>query len=988
MRTVELEEETTEEATIRIGQELWSESRAADSSVFSKDYWEEQLMEWAVASPSFKVELFRLIDVLPSLASTESIARHIDEYLLRNRETLPFPLATLLRAGSNPLTEKVATSYFVKQVKLLAGRFIAGHDGESACDTIDRLRHLNTAASVDLLGEMTLSSIEADQYQQRYMALIDDLANRCGEWEPNSLLDVDARGKVPRANVSLKLSSLEPHLKPSDHSGSISRVKRRVLPILRRAVERGVFVNFDLEQWELHNITYDLFEELVLDPKFRDWPHLGIVVQAYLRESEQDLERIVRLARERQCPLTVRLVKGAYWDFEIVRAQQRSLPCPVFFAKAETDAQFEKLSTILLSNHTDTNPAFGSHNLRSIAHVLAEARQRSIPTDAYEFQFLYGMAEPERHVLSEKGHRVRVYMPIGEYLPGMAYLVRRLLENTANESFLRLSQHHAEQGEELLRAPTMDEVPVQEFTKTSIEFTNTGVIDFTCDDERLRFARSVEQWSAQFPLSVPAVIAGESVVSDTVLHRESPNNPDQIVAQVHMATPETAARAVKVALEAWPEWRDTDVEKRAEYLDRLADVLERDRYDLASLQCYEVAKPWEDADADVSEAIDFCRYYAEQARTDLRDRIQESVLGESNVLCFEGYGPAVVIAPWNFPLAILCGMSTAALVAGNTVILKPAEQSSAIGYELFKRMMEVGIPSHVVQFVPGTGESVGRFLVDHPDIAQIMFTGSETVGLEIRRSCAKVRPGQSALKRMICEMGGKNAIIVDESADLDEAVKGSVESCFGYAGQKCSACSRLIVLDEVLDAFVKRLLDATDSLTTCSACRPECQLPPVVDRVARERMLTMVRNVEGTVKTLYTGETHGGGYFIPPTIFSVDDPSHPLMQFEYFGPIVALHSVASMDEALEVACGTRFALTGGLYSRTPSHIELVKRKFRVGNLYVNRSISGAMVHRQPFGGFGMSGSGTKAGGPGYLLHLCTPRVQTENTMRHGFTPGV
>lgn len=428
------------------------------------------------------------------------------------------------------------------------------------------------------------------------------------------------------------------------------------------------------------------------------------------------------------------------------------------------------------------------------------------------------------------------------------------------------------------------------------------------------------------------------------------------------------------------------MEARAALLERLADRLLADRFALAALQTFEAAKPWQEADADVAEAIDFCRYYASQARCELAPRAQDRRPGETSLLLYEGRGPTAVIAPWNFPLAILCGMSAAALVAGNPVLLKPAEQTSAVAHALYERLMAAGFPPEVVHFLPGRGEQVGACLVAHPQVAQIAFTGSKEVGLAILAEAARVRPGQVQLKRVVCEMGGKNAILIDEDADLDEAVAGVVRSAFGYAGQKCSACARAIAVGAAYPPFVARLVEACRSLAIAPAHSPACQLGPVIDEDSWKRLRARIADPGPGAVPLYVGQAPAGGFYVAPALFAVQDPGHCLMQEELFGPVLAVMRVDSFAEALAVANSTEFALTGAVYSRSPTHLEEARRDFRVGNLYLNRPCTGALVHRHPFGGFKMSGAGTKAGGPHYLLNFAEPRCVAENIARHGFVP--
>ncbi len=487
-------------------------------------------------------------------------------------------------------------------------------------------------------------------------------------------------------------------------------------------------------------------------------------------------------------------------------------------------------------------------------------------------------------------------------------------------------------------------------------------------------------------MTVPVFVGGgRRTVSSRTLAHECPGNREETASLVTCATLAEVEQAVDIAQKAWPDWRDTPIDARAELLEKLADALEHDRFNLAALQCLEVGKPIREADADVAEAVDMCRYYARMARTELAFHRRSDVSGEDDLLVYEGRGVAAVIAPWNFPLAILCGMTAAALAAGNAVIMKPAEQSSAVALRLYEALEACGLREGVAQLLPGIGEEVGAALVSHPRVAQIAFTGSRAVGLSILAKAATVAPGQVQLKGVVCEMGGKNALIIDDDADLDEAVAGVLRSAFGYAGQKCSACSRLIVLESVYDRFLPRLVEAVRSIRIAAPDDPSCELGPVIDEPAWKRLTGVIRQPGSGVEPLFVGDrAPPQGWFVPPAIFLAQDRSHPVASQELFGPILAVLRAASFEEALDIACESEYALTGGLYSRSPSRIEMARRRFRVGNLYINREITGAMVDRQPFGGLGLSGGGTKAGGPGYLLRFVEPRVICENTMRKGF----
>jgi RHH-type proline utilization regulon transcriptional repressor/proline dehydrogenase/delta 1-pyrroline-5-carboxylate dehydrogenase len=494
---------------------------------------------------------------------------------------------------------------------------------------------------------------------------------------------------------------------------------------------------------------------------------------------------------------------------------------------------------------------------------------------------------------------------------------------------------------------------------------NEPLADFSREDARSAMQRALD--ALNFDQTYPLVIGGRHVATTKLIESLNPSHSDRIIGRVACAGIEHANEAVAAAKAA-------PAGNRIELLRKLAGIMRRRRYELAAWEIVECGKQWREADADVCEAIDFCEFYASEMERLSQPR-RRDVAGETNEYFYEPRGVVAVIAPWNFPLAILTGMTTAAVVTGNSVIMKPAEPAVVVAAKLMKMFEEAGALPGVVNYLPGHGREIGPVLVQHPDVAMIAFTGSLEVGLWINRAAAE------SFKHVICEMGGKNAIIVDDDADLDEAIKGVTASAFGYSGQKCSACSRVIVLESIYDAFLKRLIEATRSLKVGPAEEPGNFIGPVIDAKARDRILAMITGE----KPVFAGEQPDGGFYVAPHIFEAR-PDSRLAQEEIFGPVLAVMRTGNLDEALQIANGVKYALTGGFYSRSPGNIARVRREFRVGNLYINRKITGAVVDRQPFGGFKMSGIGNKAGGPDYLQQFCVPRTVTENTMRRGFTP--
>jgi RHH-type proline utilization regulon transcriptional repressor/proline dehydrogenase/delta 1-pyrroline-5-carboxylate dehydrogenase len=978
------------------GRDIFARLQRSGPFPFGPAWWDERLMEWTMADEALKVQLFRFVDVLPMLKDPAEIARHLREYFGEVHEHL----SGWMRLGLRLMPQRGGLASVVARVayrsaERLARRFIAGTNLQEVLQAIAQLRRKSLGFTVDLLGEAAITEVESDRYRDEYLHLVEGLGREVNRWDAIDLIDRDEAGPIPRVNVSVKLSSLYSQFDPIDPAGTTRTVLDRLRPILRAARSNRAFVNIDMEQYSYKDLTLRIFRQVFEEEEFRGWTDVGIAIQAYLKSCRHDLEELARWAERRGTPVWVRLVKGAYWDFETVMAQQQDWPIPVFEHKWATDASYEKLTHFLLRNRHVLRPAFGSHNVRSLAHALAAADSFGVPPGAYEFQMLYGMADPIKEVLTGMGHRVRVYTPYGQLLPGMAYLVRRLLENTANESFLRASFTENVPEDRLLMNPESHRLPTQHdhdrsrnSEKTVKAFRNEPVADFSRQEARQAMETALQFVRGQFGLAYPPVIDGKSSTTTGSIDSVDPSRSSQVVGRCGKATVAHAEQAIAVARRAFPDWRDTPAARRAELLSRCATIMRRRRFELSAWEVFECGKPWREADADVAEAIDFCDYYAREMLR-LAGPSQLNVRGEENSFLYEPRGVAVIIAPWNFPLAILCGMTAAALVTGNTVIMKPAEQSSVVGAKLMEVLREAGIPAGAASFLPGIGEEIGPTLIQHPDVAIIAFTGSRGVGLLINREAAETPPRQDHVKRVIAEMGGKNAIIIDDDADLDEAVHGVVASAFGYQGQKCSACSRAIVLDGLHDIFLSRLVEATRSLTVAPAADPGCAVGPVIDSEARDRILGYIEKGKAECRLAFAGDVGSlakEGFYVGPHIFADVAPEAAIAQQEIFGPVLAVMKARDLSHALEIANGTQYALTGGLYSRSPRNIVRVKREFRVGNLYINRKITGALVQRQPFGGFKMSGIGSKAGGPDYLLQFLVPRTITENTMRRGFAP--
>ena len=1020
-----------EELTQKLGHEMFDRMRGSQPRCHQFAWWQERMLRLCMQDEWFKVQAFRFIDVLPMMQTDEDVARHLKEYFvlppatngrrpnghghgpadgaLHELEPIPFArqfvrlvsrMRDFRRFDSVPARLSAKAARF--GTSLMAGSFIAGSNILEAERAIRRLRRQRLAFTIDVLGEAALSASEAEVYLQTYLELVRELPKHAAHWSPVPLVD-EADGKaLPRVNVSVKLTSLYPGFDPIAPSAAKARAKELLRPVLRAAMAGGVHLHIDMEHYAIKDLTLELCEELFAENEFRDYPHFGIVLQTYLKDGDKDAARTIEYAKRRGTPLWVRLVKGAYWDSETVWAAQRHWPVPVWEQKWQSDACYERVTRMLLSNYRHTHCAFASHNVRSLCRAVATRQVLGVPGWAFELQMLYGMGDPIKRAGVGMGQRCRIYTPYGNMLAGMAYLIRRLLENTANESFLRQSSDEGADEDALLENPEAvgrRTPPPQrplviryEFEEPIMDpFENVANTDFTFEAGRQQMQAGLAQVRAELGREYPLVINGEPVTTGRWAESLNPSRPKEVVARIAQAGPEEVNQTVTAAAQAWLSWRQVSPLERADLLKRIAERLEQRRFELAALMAVECGKTWREADADVSEGIDYCNYYAKEMARIAEHPRRRDIEGEINEYVYAPRGVVAVISPWNFPLALLANMTVAALVTGNTVVMKPARAAAAVGGKFMEAVAEAGVPAGVVNYLPGPGAIVGEALVKHPQVAVIAFTGSRDVGLHVNRLAAGVPTGRPGLKRVIAELGGKNAVIVDANADLDEAVKGVVASAFSYAGQKCSAASRVIVLNAAHDRFVERLVEAVRSKSIGPADEPATAIPPVIDKAARDSILKYIeigrqegRCVLAVDTTRLVEET--GGYYVGPHIFDDVPPAARIAREEIFGPVLVVLRAADIGEAIRIFNSTDYALTGGIFSRSPANLERARAECECGNLYINRPITGSRVDLQPYGGFKMSGIGSKAGGPDYLIQFCEPRTITENTLRRGFAP--
>ena len=920
---------------------------------------EDWLLSTVVADERFRGRLLRYMDVLASLdydAGGREAKRLAGEYFGDSFPALPRALRWLLRIARDerlpaPLVGETAR----RAAELFARRFITPPGAETVGATTRYLADHGRTPSFDLLGEAMLSDREAEQYLERYLRLIAQLADDPGAGARTA-------GNVPVLQVSLKLSSLTAHFTPVDTEGTVARVRPALEAIVEAAEGSGVGIAVDMEQHELRALTWEVFRRtFARGERFGAWPDAGIVLQGYLRDVDEQAAAMIAFARERATAFQVRLVKGAYWDYEGIIAADRGWASPVFVEKAATDAAFERTCAALIDAHRHVRLAVGSHNARAHAVAEALAAAAGLPAGTVEHQTLYRTAEGTSRALAELGWVARDYVPVGELLPGIAYLVRRVLENSSQAGFLLQSRSGADAAE-LLAPPPARTVAAAARRPDEGRFQRASAAPWHEAAFRDRFADALAATRARWGERIDLSIDGERVEPAEVVAVHSPSHAgDDPVGYAAFAGVESVERAVEVASGGAKRWSATPVAERAKRLRRAAALLEQRAAEFAAWVVHEGGRDRVDAFAEVEEAIDYLNFYATQA-----ERLFAEFAGR-----VAPRGVVSVIPPWNFPLAIPCGMTAAALAGGNAAVLKPAEQTPLVAQRLTALLHEAGVPRDALICLPGAGETVGRALVESPRVAMVAFTGSRAVGTWMHEAVSRVVLPDGAPKALVAEMGGKNPILVFADADLDEAVEGIVRSSFGHANQKCSAASRVLVARPILERLRGRLVEAARSLRVGPADDPATQMNPIIDGEAHARLLTAAATARSECDVVLDrlDEADGAALALGPLI--VELPAARALEArtateELFGPIVVLIPFEHEAEAYEIANGTAYGLTAGVFSRSPHTVARAARALDAGNVYVNRPTTGARAGVEPFGGMRMSGTGPKAGGPDYL----------------------
>ena len=876
-----------------------------------------------------------------------------------------------------------------RAMRIIGGEFVVGRSIEEALARSAREADVGLC-SFDMLGEGARTQADAQRYLESYEHAID-------------VIGAAAAGRAAReaSSISIKLSALESRYTLLQHERVMQRLVPLVGTLARRAAALGIQLTIDAEEADRLDLSLDVIEALAKDPVTRQWPGLGLAVQAYGKRALGVIDWAAAVARTYGRRMTVRLVKGAYWDSEIKRAQERGLDgYPVYTRKVTTDVSYLACVGRLFSHADVIYPQFATHNAHSIASVLELA-----PAGVdYEFQRLHGMgrllySEAERKIA--KFPRVRVYAPVGEHKDLLAYLVRRLLENGANTSFVNRFMDEQVPVAEIVRDPITEIERLESYAHPRLPLPralytdrrNSRGIDLGNPPDVEALRREVSTRRPVRPEPAATAVAGP-IINGILLPGSAhpvtnPADRRDIVGSVRDATPAEIAMAFDAGAAAQPAWNRSGGDARAASLDRASDLLEAGRAEFHELLVREAGKTISDAIAEVREAVDFCRYYAARAREQFaHPKRLEGPTGESNELSLHGRGVFACISPWNFPLAIFAGQVTAALAAGNAVVAKPAEPTPLIAARFVKLLHQAGVPPQALHLAPAPGRLFGEVALAHAALAGVAMTGSTATALTINHRLA-ARSG--AIVPLIAETGGLNAMIVDSTALPEQVVDDVVSSAFMSAGQRCSALRLLFLQDDIADQVLEMIAGAMDELIIGDPADLQTDLGPVITRAAAEGLAqhaARMRKEARLIKACILSEAHTHGSFFAPHLIELKSAAQ--LTREEFGPILHVVRYRSVDIA-DVLRGIRashYGLTLGVQTRLESFWQEVFEQTAIGNTYVNRNMIGAVVGVQPFGGSGLSGTGPKAGGPHYLARFANERTLTVNTTATGGNAGL
>lgn len=883
--------------------------------------------------------------------------------------------ANMLNRLVKKMGEPMVRSGINTAIKIMSKQFVIGNSISEATKVGDKDRQAGYTHSYDMLGEAAFTMDDAQKYFDAYMRAIEELGQR----------DY-SNPEVLRPTISIKLSALHPRYEEFNKDRVLTEMVDTLLKLVSRAKELNIGVSIDAEEADRLELSLDLFEKVFRNEKLRGWGNLGFVVQAYSKRCLPVLMWLNQLAKETQTLIPIRLVKGAYWDFEVKLCQQMGIEgYPVFTRKPSSDVSYLACAKYLLSDATRGNifPQFATHNAQTVANIMDMAGDRD-----YEFQRLHGMGKELYDVVLEENKKinVRIYAPVGAHKDLLPYLVRRLLENGANSSFVHKLVDPRTPVDTLVKHPIQslreyatlanDKIPLP--TDIFSDRKNSEGTNLHIESQKNPFMKALDGYQGK-TWQGGSIVNGKTLTQGDARKVTSPQKASKQIGDIYWADESAISSALDSATTAFNSWVKTPVETRAQALEKLADLLESNKSELIALCTLEAGKSVQDGIDEVREAVDFCRYYANQARKlQGEPELMPGPTGETNELFTLGRGVFVCISPWNFPLAIFLGQVAAALVTGNTVIAKPAEQTCLVAYRAVQLAHQAGIPHDALHLLIGDGATVGAQLTSDVRVAGVCFTGSTQTAQAINRALAN-RPG--AIAPLIAETGGQNAMLVDSSALPEQVVNDVVQSSFTSAGQRCSALRVLYVQDDVADRVLTLIKGAMAELTVGDPMDLKTDVGPVIDTNAKAGLDAHIARMTKEGKLIAQapmGIATTEGNFVVPTTFEIDSINQ--LEKEQFGPIlhVIRYKANELDKVIDEINSTGYGLTLGIHTRNESRALAIADRVNVGNAYINRNQIGAVVGVQPFGGQGLSGTGPKAGGPQYLNRFVTEKTRTNN----------
>ncbi|TDR52960.1 L-proline dehydrogenase /delta-1-pyrroline-5-carboxylate dehydrogenase [Halomonas ventosae] len=896
--------------------------------------------------------------------------------------------STFINRMVNRMGEPVIRRAMVEAMKIMGKQFVLGRDIDEALKRSKPLFDKGYTYSYDMLGEAARTRADARRYFDDYARAIEQVGKTSRALS----------SKTPSPSISIKLSALHPRYEFGRREQVLRELVGSVRELAAMARERDVAVTIDAEEVDRLEISLEVFRAVYESETCKGWGHFGLVVQAYSKRALPVLHYLNRLAESQGDEIPLRLVKGAYWDTEIKESQQLGVDgYPVFTRKASTDVAYLVCARFLLSDATRGRifPQFATHNAHTISTILEQANEA---IRAFEFQRLHGMGEALYDAALKRapeGTYCRIYAPVGAHKDLLPYLVRRLLENGANSSFVHQLVDPKVPVESLCVHPVDTLRQYGSYANPQIPLPaniygpgrrNSRGFDLNIRSQYQplmdAMAKTMDKTWQAGPL-----LAFEVKADPTNTHEVTcPYDRRRQVGTIQWTTREQAGKALDAAWAAFPRWEATPAAERAAIVRRLGDLMETHMAELMTLCSREGGKLLTDGIDEVREAVDFCRYYAMKAEELFAEPTRlPGPTGESNDLMMGGKGVFAAISPWNFPVAIFCGQVVAAAVAGNTVLAKPAEQTSLIAHRVIELLYEAGMPRDVVQLLPGDGPTVGSVLTSDPRITGVVFTGGTDTAQIINRALAA--RDNAPLPTLVAETGGMNAMIVDSTALPEQVVVDAVRSAFQSAGQRCSALRVLYLQEDVADRVIEILKGAMDELQVGDPRDLGTDVGPVIDEDARQGLTAHIEKLKGegrlVAETRLDPARTADGTFVAPVAFEIDGIE--ALEREQFGPVLHIvrYKASEIDRVVDAINGRGYGLTFGVHSRNESFAEEIARKVRVGNVYVNRNIIGAVVGVQPFGGQGLSGTGPKAGGPHYLLRFATEKTVTINTAALG-----